>query len=87
MWLVPRKSHVQGHTMPVLGVKENLEVEMPKLLLRETQTPSCVQEPGLVTARENTARPWPYKSQVNETVGARGQILTMKSGLWGHFSH
>lgn len=60
---------------------------MPKLLPRTVQTPSCVQEPGLATARENTAWPCAYKSQVNETVSARGHILTMKSGLWGHFSH
>lgn len=47
---------------------------MPKFLPRKIQTPPCVQEPGLVTARENTAGPWADKSQVNETVGARGQF-------------
>lgn len=85
MCLVLRKSHVQGETMPVLRVKENLEVEDAQAPAQDN--PNSLLCAGLVTARENTARPWACKSQVNETVGARGQILTMKSGLWGHFSH
>lgn len=60
---------------------------MIRLLPRTTQTPLLTRKTGLVTAKDNAAWARARESQVNERAGVRSQLLTTKSGLWGHFSH